>query len=169
MTNQQKILPKKFSYQTIFRASIKILTLYILCHNSAFSTPKTAIDSTNDNTMSTEAHLEISFYLVVFEIEPEWKKAHDEVVFSSVMQNPEYSSIFQKHFAYMEKLSAKGDIFMGGPILNRLSIKNPLLDGAMFIYKANTKNEAEVFIQKDPLVINNIMRVESIRPFIRGV
>ena len=85
------------------------------------------------------------------------------------MQNHAYSSIFQKHFAYMEKLSTKGVVFMGGPILNRLSIKNPLLDGAMFIYKANTQNEAEVFIQKDPLVINNIMRVKSIRPFIRGV
>jgi len=164
---QPKYSAKRYSYQNIFSASLVALMLYLLGHNSAFASAKSTIDITHSK--STETTLKRAFYLVVFEISPEWKKTHDDAVFSSVMQSPEYSSIFQKHFAYMGKLSATDIIFMGGPILNSLAIKQPLLDGAMFIYQAKTQHEAEVFINNDPLVINNIMRVKSISPFIRGV
>ena len=110
-----------------------------------------------------------AYVLVVFDIDKNWKSKYEQARYPEIAQDPRVKKIFQSHFLYMGELANKGLIFMGGPIINSFSVKEQLLDGAMFVYKVSNKAEAEKLIKNDPLIINSVMQVTSISPFYRGV
>jgi uncharacterized protein YciI len=110
-----------------------------------------------------------AYVLVVFDINKNWKSKYEQAKYPEIAQDPSVAKIFQSHFLYMGDLAKKGLIFMGGPLINSFSVKEQLLDGAMFVYKVSNIEEAEKLIKKDPLIINSVMEVTSIRPFFRGV
>ncbi len=110
-----------------------------------------------------------AYVLVVFDIDKNWKSKYEQAKYPEIAQDPRVTKIFKSHFLYMGELANKGLIFMGGPIINSFSVKEQLLDGAMFVYKVSNKAEAEKLIKNDPLIINSVMQVTSIRPFYRGV
>jgi len=159
------------THNIIVKFATLTLAIVSLSYNSAHANVSTNIvnNSIKNEKTSKKANVKTPSYLVIFEIKPEWNQLHGKTIFSLAMQKPEYSSIFKQHFSYMKTLSAKGIIHLGGPMLNSLSVDSPLLDGAMFIYNAENRIEAEKYIKNDPLIIGNIMQIKSIKPFIRGI
>lgn len=66
--------------------------------------------------------------------------------------SPKTAEVMSSHFQYLKQAKENGKLFLAGPCENAAF--------GITIFYADTPEEAQVFMDNDPAVINNVMQAE---------
>lgn len=95
-----------------------------------------------------------------------WFKADDSLGCDS----EKHIKVVHAHFEYMHQLHAEKKLESGGPLLKEGDASaDRYVNGAMFIYQNSSLDEAKAYAESDPFVIEGVMEVDFIKPFIQGI
>ncbi len=72
------------------------------------------------------------------------------------LDDPQLATVRPVHREYLAKLRDQGKLALSGPLLD---------GGALIIYEAETKEEAEAMYQADPFKTSGVFQSHVIRPY----
>jgi len=108
--------------------------------------------------------------LVLFKLTKKWPDTWFKADDSLGCNSEKHIEVVHAHFAYMHQLHAENKLESGGPLLKEGNASaDKYVNGAMFIYQNSSLDEAKAYAESDPFVIEGVMEVDFIKPFIQGI